>query len=319
MAMTKGPHPKPALCEVGAIHQGDAYNLIDQIPDQSVSLILSSPPYNIGKSYERGKFKSLKDYSEWMDGLVEKLLLKVKPDGHICWQVGNYVREGALVPLDYLFFPMFEKRGCFLRNRIIWKYNFGLHAQRRFSGRYETLLWFSRSADYKFNLDPIRVPQLYPGKRHSKGKGERAGLPSGNPLGKNPSDYWEFDPAAAFDGRPVWDIPNVKANHPEKTEHPCQFPNELADRCILAMTSEDDLVLDPFAGAGTTVVCAEARNRVGIGFELDASYAKQANQRLLLARQGQLPIRHSGGGPRMPKPGERVAEVPEEWLLRGRG
>lgn len=314
--MSKTSRPIPITFDVGAIYQGDASKLIGHIPDQSVSLILSSPPYNIGKSYERGMFKSLEAYREWMDDLVGKLLEKVKPDGHICWQVGNYVKDGALIPLDYLFFPMFEKRGCLLRNRIIWRYNFGLHAQRRFSGRYETLLWFSRSADYEFNLDPVRVPQLYPGKRHSKGKGERAGQPSGNPLGKNPSDFWEFDPALAFDGRPVWDIPNVKANHPEKTDHPCQFPNELADRCILAMTSENDLVLDPFAGAGTTVVCAEGRNRVGIGFELDASYAEQANQRLLLAREGQLPIRHSGAAPRQPKSGERVSTVPDEWLLQ---
>lgn len=310
------PPPLYVSTSVGAIYQGDALKLLDQIPDQSVSLILSSPPYNIGKSYERGMFKSFEAYRVWMDKFVGKLLNKVKPSGHICWQVGNYVRDGALTPLDYLFFPMFEKRGCLLRNRIIWRYNFGLHAQRRFSGRYETLLWFSRSADYEFNLDPIRVPQLYPGKRHSKGKGERAGQPSGNPLGKNPSDFWEFDPSVAFDGKPVWDIPNVKANHPEKTDHPCQFPNELADRCILAMTSENDLVLDPFAGAGTTVVCAEGRSRVGIGFELDASYAEQANQRLLLARQGQLPIRHSGAGPRQPQSGERVATIPDEWLLQ---
>lgn len=314
--MRKAPPPLYVSTSVGAIYQGDALKLLDQIPDQSVSLILSSPPYNIGKSYERGMFKSLEAYRVWMDKFVGKLLKKVKPDGHICWQVGNYVRDGALVPLDYLFFPMFDKRGCFLRNRIIWRYNFGLHAQRRLSGRYETLLWFSRSSDYEFNLDPIRVPQLYPGKRHSKGKGERAGQPSGNPLGKNPSDFWEFDPSVAFDGKPVWDIPNVKANHPEKTEHPCQFPNELADRCILAMTSEGDLVLDPFAGAGTTVVCAEGRGRVGVGFELDASYAEQANQRLLLARLGHLPIRHSGKGPREPKAGERVSAVPEEWLLQ---
>lgn len=302
--------------DAGAIYQGDASELIERIPDQSVSLVLSSPPYNIGKSYERGMFKSLEDYIKWMDELIGKIIQKMKPDGSVCWQVGTYVKDGALIPLDYLFFPMFEKRGCHLRNRIIWRYNFGLHAQRRFSGRYETLLWFSRSEDYKFNLDPVRVPQLYPGKRHSKGKGARAGQPSGNPLGKNPSDFWEFDPATAFDGRPVWDIPNVKANHPEKTEHPCQFPNELADRCILAMTSEGDLVLDPFAGAGTSVVCAEARNRLGIGFELDSSYAEQANQRLLLAKQGRLPIRHSGKEPRLPKSNERVATVPDEWLLQ---
>jgi adenine-specific DNA-methyltransferase len=301
--------------ETSQIVQGDALALLDQIADNSVNLVLSSPPYNIGKPYERGMFGSLDDYQRWMEKLIAKLVNKLEPSGSICWQVGNHVADGVLTPLDYIFFPMFAKHGWHLRNRIIWRFNFGLHAQRRFSGRYETLLWFTKSADYKFNLDPVRVPQLYPGKRHSAKKGDRAGLPSGNPLGKNPSDYWEFDAAAAFDGEPVWNFPNVKANHPEKTGHPCQFPNELADRCILAMTSEGDVVLDPFAGTGTTVICAEGRDRIGVGFELDLDHAISAGQRLERFREGNLPIRPSGIQPRQPVLGERVATIPDEWLL----
>ncbi len=297
------------------IVQGDALELLDRLPDESVSLALTSPPYNIGKSYERDMFTSLADYEKWMVRLIRKLVKKVKPDGHICWQVGNHVADGSLTPLDYLFYPMFAKHGCQLRNRIIWRFNFGLHAQRRFSGRYETLLWFSRSDAYDFNLDPVRVPQLYPGKRHSASKGDRAGRPSGNPLGKNPSDYWEFDPETAFFGDAVWNIPNVKANHPEKTAQPCQFPSELADRCILAMTKPGDIVLDPFVGTGTSAICAHGRDRVGIGFELDVDRADMANNRLELFKRGELPLRQSGAMPVRPNLSNKVAQIPDEWLL----
>ena len=308
-----GEEPSKPIAS-STILQGDAKTLLTDIPDKSVKLILTSPPYNVGKAYERGMFASLEAYTDWMEGLIETLLEKVTDDGHICWQVGNYVSDGALTPLDYIFFPIFAKRGCYLRNRIIWRFNFGLHAQRRFSGRYETLLWMSRSKDYAFNLDPIRVRQLYPGKRHSKSKGDRAGQPSGNPLGKNPSDYWEFDAEAAFFGEPVWNIPNVKANHLERSDHPCQFPSELADRCILAMTDVGDVVLDPFAGAGTSVICAEGRGRVGVGFELDKAHADEAIARLEKFRRGELPLRWSGAPPIRPNQADRVARIPDEWL-----
>ncbi len=298
-----------------SIIQGDALVLLDRIPDESIKLVLTSPPYNIGKSYERGMFSSLDQYSEWMSELIKKLMKKVRPDGSVCWQVGNYVSDGALTPLDMLFFPMFAEHGCKLRNRIVWTFNFGLHAQRRFSGRYETLLWFTRSDEYTFNLDPVRVEQLYPGKRHSKSKGDRAGRPSGNPEGKNPSDFWAFDPKDAFQKTPVWDIPNVKANHLEKAGHPCQFPSELADRCVLAMTNEGDLVLDPFVGVGTSVILAEGRSRIGLGFELDRTHAAKAQERLDQFKRGELPLRWAGKPPVSPNKDDKVAQIPDEWLL----
>lgn len=238
------------------IVEGDAVDVLDTVDDESVQLVISSPPYNIGKSYERDSKMSLDEYVEWLDPIIDKICAKVKPQGSICWQTGNFVREGKILPLDMVFYNLFSKRGFKLRNRIIWRFYFGLHATRRFSGRYETLLWLTKSDDYVFNLDPVRVPQLYPGKRHSAAKGNRAGLPSGNPKGKNPSDYWTFDARDAFIDDPVWDIPNVKARHPEKTVHPCQFPHELAERCILAFSKENDWILDPFLGAGTAAIAA---------------------------------------------------------------
>lgn len=296
------------------IFTGDALTLLSEVPEKSVQLCVTSPPYNIGKSYEKDDPMRFEEYVTWIKKILQKIEFTLADGGSLCLQVGSYVKDGNVMPLDYEFFPYLIDLGMTFRNRIIWRYNFGYNAVKRLSGRYEVILWFTKGSDYKFNLDPIRVKQLYPGKRHSAKKGEKAGKPSGNPKGKNPSDYWEFDPQSAFFGEPVWNIPNVKANHPEKVgDHPCQFPSELAERCILAMTDKDDVVLDPFVGTGTSVICADLHQRVGLGFEIIASYADHANERLKFAREGKLVLRQSGREPRVPKAGEKVSVVPEEW------
>ncbi len=157
-----------------------------------------------------------------------------------------------IIPLDIFLYDTFKNNGMQLRNRIIWHFGHGLHCKKRLSGRYETILWFTKTDDYTFNLDPIRVPQKYPNKKHFKG--DKRGQLSCNPLGKNPSD--------------IWDIPNVKNNHPEKTEHPCQFPIELIDRLVLSLTNENDIIFDPYLGTGTSVISALRNNRSGIGCEI---------------------------------------------------
>ena len=294
--------------------RGDSLQVLDSIGDGSCRLVISSPPYNIGKEYERSHRRSLDEYIAWLKPIVAKAAAKVSEDGHLCWQVGNYVNNGEVFPLDFFFYQMISELGFKLRNRIIWHFNFGLHATKRFSGRYETLLWFTRSNEYFFNLDPVRVPQLYPGKRHSSQKGEKAGLPSGNPLGKNPTDFWIFDAQAALFHEPIWNLPNVKANHPEKTIHPCQFPSELVERCVLAMTAVGDTVLDPFVGAGTVVIAAAKHGRLGIGIDKSGPYIALAEQRLADYYNGELETRPMGKPPRTPKSNEKVATVPSEWL-----
>lgn len=224
------------------------------------------------------------------------------------------MRSGEVFPLDYFFYKMFIDQGLKLRNRIIWRFNFGLHASKRFSGRYETLLWFTKSDEYIFNLDPVRVPQLYPGKRHASTKGSKAGLPSGNPLGKNPSDVWTFSGEDFFKNNPVWDIPNVKANHPEKTAHPCQFPHELAERCVLAFSNMGDNVLDPFVGTGTSAIAAIKAGRNAIGIDKSAEYISIAKSRLDALLQGKLALRKSGVAIRKPDIRDSVARIPDEWL-----
>jgi len=150
-----------------------------------------------------------------------------------------------------------------------------LHCSRRLSGRYETIIWFTKSRDNVVNLDPIRVPQKYPGKKYFKGP--KAGQYSCNPLGKNPGD--------------VWLIPNVKSNHVEKTIHPCQFPVELIERLVLSMSNEGDWVFDPFLGTGTAIIAAIRHHRRGVGAEMMQKYVDIAFDRIEQASNGTLRTR----------------------------
>jgi DNA modification methylase len=292
---------------------GDARRMLKRIKNTSISLVVTSPPYNIGKSYERSEKRTLDEYKRWVEPIAKALVRKLKPGGHLCWQSGNYIQDGCIVPLDYIFYEIFSREGLLLRNRIIWHFNFGLNASRRFSGRYETLLWFTNGNDYTFNLDPVRVRQRYPGKRHPKTHRSKAGELSGNPKGKNPGDVWVFDPATAFLSGKPWLIPNVKANHVEKTIHPCQFPLELAERCILALTNPGDTVLDPFVGTGTTALAAAKHGRPAIGIDLYDDYLGIARERYDKLISGELPARQIGRPVATPDMKNRVSRLPKEW------
>lgn len=278
------------------------------LPGGLFSLVVSSPPYNLGKVYE--KQTGLDQYLAWQEAVITDLVRLLKPGGSLCWQVGNFVEAGEVFPLDIYFYPLFKRLGLQLRNRIVWHFEHGLHASRRFSGRYETLLWFTNGPDYTFNLDPVRVPSKYPGKLHFKG--DKKGQPSGNPLGKNPSDFWALLADEWESG--VWEIPNVKANHPEKTSHPCQFPVELVERCLLALTDEGDWVLDPFAGVGSTLLAAAKHGRRAVGVDRDADYIDLARQRVADYHAGRLKLRPLGKPVHKPSGKEKVAQIPLDWL-----
>lgn len=293
------------------IAEGDCLKTLRDLPSNFANLIITSPPYNIGKEYEQAT--RLDRYLDALHPIVEQLIRVLAPTGSLCWQVGNYVDNAEVFPLDMFYYPIFKKHGLKLRNRIIWHFAHGLHASKRLSGRYEVILWFTKSDSYTFNLDPIRVPSKYPGKRHFKG--DKIGLPSGNPLGKNPSDLWsivERDWETC-----LWNIPNVKANHPEKTPHPCQFPIELVERCVLALTNPGDWVLDPFSGVGTAMLAAVRHNRKAIGCEKEAEYIEIAHQRIKDYYSGSLRYRPLGRPVHEPTGRERVAQVPIEWTSKG--
>ena len=257
-------------------YTGDAANLLAMIPDRSIKLIVTSPPYNLGKAYE--KRGSIEDYIAGQESMIAACAKKLRPSGSICWQTGNYVKNGQIEPLDILLYPIFRRLGLSLRNRIVWHFGHGLHCSKRLSGRYETILWFTKTDSYTFSLDPIRVPAKYPGKKYIHGS--RRGELSCNPLGKNPTD--------------VWEIPNVKHNHCEKTAHPAQFPVELVERLVLSMTRRGDYVLDPYMGSGSTAVAALKHGRSCVGAEMSAEYSAIWQERIRLLERGKLATRPMG-------------------------
>ncbi|MBF0538640.1 MAG: site-specific DNA-methyltransferase, partial [Nitrospirae bacterium] len=109
---------------------------------------------------------------------------------------------------------------------------------------------------------------------------------------------------------------NVKSNHPEKTSHPCQFPIELIERCILALTNEDDWILDPFCGVGSALIAAVKHKRRAMGIDRDAEYCKIAIQRLNSYHEGTLKIRPINKEIYKPTGRERVSQIPVEWLIK---
>src|SRR5665213_757637 len=251
----------------------DNLRFMHNLEPGSMKLIVTSPPYNIGKAYETRR--SLEKYKEAQAATIADAVLVLHPKCSICWQVGNYVDDGEVTPLDIMLYPLFANHNLRLRNRIVWTFGHGLHCQRRFSGRHETILWFTKSDDYTFNLDAVRIPSKYPNKKAFKGP--KKGRLSSNPNGKNPSD--------------VWDIPNVKANHVEKEQHPCQFPVGLVERLVLALTDQGDSVLDPYLGVGSSVISAIMHGRKAYGCDTNKKYFDIAWRRVRDFRAGKLKTR----------------------------
>jgi adenine-specific DNA-methyltransferase len=280
-----------------ALYRGDCFDLISKLPDGSVDLVVTSPPYCVGMEYEHAT--TVDEFVEAHNRILPEIIRVTKPGGSICWQVGYHISKQAAYPLDYAIFSILERiKEVTLRNRIIWSFAHGLHNTSRFSGRHETILWYTKGKDYLFNLDNVRVPQKYPGKRHYKGptKGEF----SGNPLGKNPGD--------------VWDIPNVKGNHIEKVGHPCQFPVAMVQRLVRALSPNNGVVLDPYMGAGSAGVAALAEGRRFVGAELNKKYFRLASERLRSAAKGEANFRPIERPIFQPDPKSEVATVPPHFF-----
>lgn len=284
------------------LYCGDCMKLLKDMPDGVVDLVVTSPPYCMGKSYEDPK-DDLKTFFEKHAELLPEIYRVLKDGGSMCWQVGYHVKNNTITPLDFLVHEVIKchtdkkiSDNLILRNRLIWTFGHGYNASYRFSGRHEVILWYTKGKDYGFDLDSVRVPQKYPGKRHYKG--DRKGEFSGNPLGKNPSD--------------VWDIPNVKANHIEKTEHPCQFPIAIPQRLIKALSPANGLILDPFFGSGATAIAAVIEGRRFVGAETDRAYCDIANARTEEAFTGTIKYREDMPVCK-PDPKQGVAQKPSHF------
>lgn len=277
------------------LHRADAVAFLQGLKPRSVALTFTSPPYCIGKEYDNAH--TLDAFIAEFDRSLEAMVAATEEGGSICWQVGHNVWDGSITPLDAIIIERLRSRSDLrLKNRIVWSFAHGAHAKTRFSGRHETLLWYSKGEAQHFDLDSVRVPQKYPGKRHYKGP--RKGQPSGNPLGKNPGD--------------VWDIPNVKSRHPEKTAHPCQFPVALARRMIRALSHPGALVIDPYMGSATTGIASLLEGRNFAGCDLENSYIQLAASRFGELVGGKLQIRPDIP-PREPSPRDAVSQKPAHF------
>lgn len=291
--------PKTALTNEASVWLGDAEVFLKALPNEPLfDLVVTSPPYNLGKEYE--KKNSLQTYLDWQKRIINEIVPRLKSTGSLCWQVGNYVNNGQIIPLDIEFAPLFREHELKMRNRIIWHFGHGLHTKRRFSGRYEVVLWYTKTDEYTFDLDAVRVPSKYPGKKYFKGP--KVGQFSGNPLGKNPED--------------VWSIPNVKNNHVEKTSHPCQFPVGLIERLVLALTKPGELVFDPFAGVASAGVAALVHKRKFLGVEIHEGYVQEGMQRLDAAMSGEIAYRPHKK-PLYDHTQSNLSKIPESWHLAG--
>ena len=155
-------HPEPVVT------LEDNTSFLRDLPSRSMQLIVTSPPYNLGKSYE--KRTTLERYIAEQASVIGECVRLLKSSGSICWQVGNHIgHDGEVFPLDIILYPIFKQHGLHLRNRIIWHFEHGLHCSKRLSGRHETILWFTKSDNYSFDLDSIRVPSKYPNKKYFRG------------------------------------------------------------------------------------------------------------------------------------------------------
>jgi len=252
------------------LYSGECMDLLKQVPDCAAKLVVTSPPYNIGKPYE--KILPLQEYLNQQEKVITECVRILHPNGSLCWQVGYYSDKGGIFPLDIVLYPFFQKHGLRLKNRIIWHFRGGQQAFKKFSPRYETVMWFTKGNDYTFNLDPVRVPRRW--RANVRKTGPLKGQPYGSPLGKNPGD--------------VWIIHKVGHGHPEKTKHPCQYPIALIEPLILALTNPGDLVVDPYIGSGTTAVAAVLHGRRCAGSDKIPEYIEIAQQRVREAADGTL-------------------------------
>ena len=247
---------------------GDCRDLLKSVPDGSVRLVVTSPPYNIGKPYGRYRDKiALNHWQELLAQVTREVYRVLTPDGAFFLNLSPVPlgESREIMPLPFLGYQILKDHGFYLRNMITWTFNNMQNCTNRLSGRYENILWGVKDLEhYVFNLDQVRVPYLSKGdKRLAEGGG------------RNPTDVWYFD----------------RVNNMTKKKlgltHPTIYPLPMIVRIVKMATQPGDTVLDPFAGSGTSLVAAKILGRSAIGFELDERYREECLRRL--ATEGTMP------------------------------
>lgn len=243
------------------IRIGDCREVLKEIPSETVKLVVTSPPYNIGKPYGKYKDKiALNDWEELINEVTKEVHRILTPDGSFFLNLSPvpFGSNKEILPLPFVGYQIMKDNGFYLRNMITWTFNNMQNCVNRLSGRYENILWGVKDINnYVFNLDEIRIPYITKNdKRLDGGKG------------RNPTDVWYFDR--------VNNMTKKKLN----LTHPTVYPLDMIMRILKMSSNPGDTILDPFVGSGTSLVAAKILGRNGIGIELDESFKKEIQMRL---------------------------------------
>ena len=226
---------------------GDALSELPKLESETFDLIIADPPYNLGKNYGNNHdAKGFDDYLEFSQIWLKEAHRLLKPRGTI------YVFMGFRF-ISYLYNILERELRMFFNSWIVWHYTQGTGKTKGFSPRHDDILMFTKSKNFVFNLDAVRVPQKYYRERN-------------NMRGANPGDVWEFS--------------HVHYCNENRQNHPTQKPEGLIERMVLASSNEGALVLDPFFGSGTTLQVCQQLNRFGTGIEVNPGYVKMSQERL---------------------------------------
>lgn len=236
-----------------SIQTGDSLELMRGMDTASVDLIIADPPYNLGKNYGNNHdIRGFREYLQFSETWLQEAHRILAPHGTI------YVFMGFRF-ISYLYDILDQRLGMYFNSWITWHYTQGMGRTRGFSPRHDDILMFTKTENFRFELDSVRVPQKYFRERN-------------NMAGANPGDVWAFS--------------HVHYSNPERENHPTQKPEALVARMVLASTKEGDIVLDPFFGSGTTPRVCQVLNRRCIAIDLNPEYAKLARRRLAKPFEG---------------------------------
>jgi site-specific DNA-methyltransferase (adenine-specific) len=255
--------------QLDQILTGDCLRHLAALPEASVDLAFADPPFNIGYEYDvYDDRKGKDDYLAWTERWLAAVRRVLKPAGSFYVAIGDEYAAETKVRLDAL--------GLTLRNWIVWHYTFGVHCTRKFTRSHAHVFYYVVDPKrFTFNADAVRVPSA----RQTTYADRRA-----NPKGRVPDDTWVLRPQEderLF--RPegdTWYVSRVCGTFKERTGHPCQMPEALLERIVAVSSNPGDVVLDPFAGSGTTLAVAKRLGRRYLGIELSAEYAEGVRQRL---------------------------------------
>lgn len=245
---------------------GDTFEVLDHIEDNSIDLIIVDPPYNLRKNYHGNIFTqiAIDEYEKYTEKWILKVKDKLKENGsmYICCDWKSSI---VIANVIYKYFK--------IRNRITWQREKGRGSKDNWKNSMEDIWYVTKSDDFTFNVEDVKIRKkvLAPYKDDGKAKDwkEKDNIKYRDTY---PSNFWDDITI------PFWSMK-------ENTAHPTQKSEKLIAKLILASSNENDLILDPFAGSGTTAVTCKKLNRKFIGIEQNELYVAWAEKRLIDAKE----------------------------------